>query len=199
MNNCYLLVILWLLLSSVIAQAGSSPTGFQDKPISRQFTDDELQAWKEISSRAGRFSVMMPGQPEETLQAFENKNPAFLTKLKTSVAMYGVWYRDYPNPLTDPERIRFALKFARDYALSGLKSKLLAESETKLDDIIGLGSTIELKEGLIWKTRNYLLGRRFYQVSIWVSARDYPKRRDYYDHLADKFFSSFKIMRGAVA
>src|SRR5687767_9917602 len=106
MKNCYLLVVSWLLLLGLVAQAGSSPAATQDKSVSRQFAEDEPQAWQEISSGAGRFSVMMPGRPEEKILESEGKSPAYMTKLRTSVAIYGVWYRDYPHPLTDPKRIR---------------------------------------------------------------------------------------------
>ena len=178
MSSYHFLLVPLMMSSIVSAQPRVLTIKHQGQPTLNRFAEDDPRAWKEITSDAGRFSVLMPGQPQQTVQEFGGKNPAHMTKLKTTAAVYMVWYRDYPLVVTDPERIKLLLTFTRDYTLQGTKGKLLAEADITLGDIIGHESTMEMPEGLIWKLRGYLVGKRFYQVSIWISAEDYPKRKD---------------------
>lgn len=167
-------------------------------------------AWKEFSSDAGGFTVLMPGTPDSTTVAVETpagKLPHALYSLITGAAAYVVSYTDHPHKSEDPEAVKRALDAGRDYVLAhdpSLKVKLLGERETALEGHPGREWLFH-GEGFVLRARAFFVNGRIYQLSLsgppgmaFKNGRpsaDPGDRTDFFERISAKFLDSFRLAR----
>jgi hypothetical protein len=138
--------------------------------------------FKEFTSEAGRFAVLMPGKPQEHKQTINKiDNYAFSVEAGGG-RTFAVSYFDLPPTLTIP-----ADKAVAAYA-GGRKGKVTNEKKvTLLDEYPGREADVELPNGSVSRIRVFTVKQRQYQVIVdgpaaFVHSPD-----------ADKYFNSFKV------
>lgn len=165
----------------------------------RAAKSDKAKAWKEISSREGGFSVLMPGTPERLVQRLPTPDgkvmEVVIHSLRTS-NQYGVIYADYPVDVSAPGAARLVLDEVVKDAFAEVKSVTLDEREISLGAHPGRALTQRLAEGQIMHVRMYLVGPRLYQVAVTLPGADGAdaatlKSRE---ETAAKFLDSFKLL-----
>jgi hypothetical protein len=148
---------------------------------------------EEFTSRAGGFTVLMPGKPKEKEQTVktpagkEIKRLSYLIDQKTSG--YLVFVSDIPGlDKADAKALDKALEDGRKRAEASTKGKLLSEKKVKLEDKHpGLEFQISRPKNGIYRSRIYIANGRLYQLVVFG-----PKEVAT-SELADKFLDSFKL------
>lgn len=133
--------------------------------------------WDVFTAPDGRFTVLMPGQPERETQIQktymgEINLEMFVAEPPKQQVAYLVVYNDFPynyGAVTDPEII---LNNARDMALKTTKSKLIRQSSIRTYSGIP-GKEIEYINagGRITRNRMYVLDGRLYQVMVMTNRQ----------------------------
>lgn len=145
------------------------------------------ETWSEFISDEGRFSVLMPGVPEESKQTVDSQPGPYTTHLvvlKGQKNVYLVGWVDY-DPRFNFNR-QAELEANRDNFVKGVKATLTASRVLKIDGYQAIEFTAETPER-VFRSRVYMVGRRPYQIVIGS-----PKGVD--DSLnVYKFFNSFKV------
>ena len=144
-------------------------------------------AWAKFTSAEGRFTVFMPGTPENQVQTTPSDIGPYTTSfftLKRPRHVFLIGYVDYdPSFKFDPQA---ELAANRDHFIKNLKGTLLTSRNLTIDGYAALEFTAETPER-IFKSRVYIVGRRPYLIVIGS-----PKDVD--DTLAvNRFFNSFKV------
>lgn len=144
----------------------------------------QTQEWTKFSSTEGRFSVLMPSQPESDERAKDTPVGRVVMHFFTTRAAGGVFvvsYADYPVGEAKRE-----LDANRDSFLKGMKATLVSESDIKLQDNPGRDIKAE-RDQLSIKSRMYLVGKRYYQL-VAITPATLPGNIE-----ADKFLTSFEL------
>lgn len=154
------------------------------------------QQWKEFNSAKGKFSVMFPGNPAETVQPTDTdfgKLDIHMFLLKHKNSAYFVSYNEYPVEHLEKERIDSMLQLIRPSVLRAVEeSQLLTQTTVVRDSFPGMQFTFSFQEGQMkGKHQSFLVGRRFYQIMMITPAEEF------YDNENDQFFDSFKFYKGA--
>ena len=158
------------------------------------FANDQI-SWRDFSSAQGRYSIIMPGAPDDQtltidttagpidkhLALFENRSGAFV-----------VIYADYPASLArqaDPQQL---LDDERDNAIAATKGALFNERRLALDGHPGREIKIDIPgDGAlpagVMTVRYYLVGDRLYEITVVT-----PKTRPAPD-ITQKFLDSFQL------
>lgn len=156
------------------------------------FLNAQEPTWKEFRSNEGGFSVLMPGTPTpnkvtvNTTSGVEEANMFSLSD--ESLDEYIVAYSKYPK--TDSKEVSTGKLFdkARDGILLVQQGKLLNEAAITLDGFSGRSIAVERPDGVITTARFYVVGDRFYQLSVNAKTNERepeaPKR----------FLDSFKLL-----
>lgn len=156
------------------------------------FLNAQEPTWKEFRSNEGGFSVLMPGTPTpnkvtvNTTSGVEEANMFSLSD--ESLNEYIVAYSKYPK--TDSKEVSTGKLFdkARDGILLVQQGKLLNEAAITLDGFSGRSIAVERPDGVITTARFYVVGDRFYQLSVNAKTNERepeaPKR----------FLDSFKLL-----
>lgn len=144
--------------------------------------------WAKFTSTDGRFSVLLPGKPEEnkdTQNSPYGPYTVYLFTAKGTGEIFLVGWVDY-----DP-KFRFdnqkELEANRDNFAKGVNAKVLETTPVKLGVNPGIEFTAESAEAF-FRSRVYIVGRRPYQL-IAVRAKggqDSPN--------VERFFSSFEVI-----
>ena len=121
--------------------------------------------WINYSSTAGRFSILMPAQPQVQEKPMDTPagkliNYVFLA-LKGNAA-YGISYVDYPSTITDPQAV---LNSVRDGAISGVKGTLTSGKEITHKGYPGREFQASIQGG-VYTSRIYLVKSRLYQMVV---------------------------------
>ena len=156
------------------------------------FLNAQEPTWKEFRSNEGGFSVLMPGTPTpnkvtvNTTSGVEEANMFSLSD--ESLDEYIIAYSKYPK--TDSKEVSTGKLFdkARDGILLVQQGKLLNEAAITLDGFSGRSIAVERPDGVITTARFYVVGDRFYQLSVNAKTNERepeaPKR----------FLDSFKLL-----
>lgn len=147
--------------------------------------------WKEFSSEEGRFSILMPGTPEEEQGdvggARQRDVKMFSVQRKLQQQGFMVSYSDLPG--VDPEggaEVKILDSVSKN-ALQASKGKLIREKTITLDGIPGQELEIQVPDNGFIITRQYLFQTRLYQITLTsLAGRPDPA-------VVAKFFDSFKI------
>lgn len=156
--------------------------------------DDKTPSWAEFTSKAGSFSALFPGKPQESKETVSKDGPPqFQYVVGGPTGAYLVSYQDNPNLVNAGKALQDkALQTARDGAQRATQGKLLRSKEIKLDNVHpGLEFEFEIPHGAggVYRSRAYLVKDRLYQV-IAVGQKDFATSKD-----ADRFLGSFKLLK----
>jgi hypothetical protein len=177
------------LISSVSAQEHSSrppklppnTSGPSTPPVASNGT------WTKFTSDEGRFSVVMPGVPEDKVETKPSDHGPYTTRLfilRNQEHVFLIGYVDY-----DPSfnfNLQAELEMNRDNFIKGLGVTLLTTRSLKIDGYSVLEFTAEGPQK-IFTSRVYMVGRRPYQLVIGS-----PKGADDSVNI-NRFFNSFKV------
>jgi hypothetical protein len=155
-------------------------------------TPAQDQKWKPFSSKAGGFSVLVPGVPTEKDQAITTLAGVINCKMYEVTLAQGALvtaYNDLPQKV-QPGGEKAVLDGARDGAVANVKGKLLSDKDIKLGTAPGREVEIDVQGKARIRTRIYLVnGSRMYQVMVVGANADFPASKD-----ANRFLDSFKLI-----
>jgi hypothetical protein len=155
--------------------------------------------WKPFASRAGGFTVLMPGAPNQSQQTIRTKVGPIKVQLfqtfRPNQAGYVVGYSDLPaNAIKTPGDVNDFLAGAITGFTQSSKGKLLSQRNINLGSYPGREFKVQLSQGVIVKSRFYLVDRRrFYQVFVVTD-----KEQDLVKSI-DGFLTSFKLAKNSSA
>jgi hypothetical protein len=143
--------------------------------------------WTKFTSEPGRFSVFMPGTPEEKVETTPSEHGPYTTHLfvlrhPRNVFLMG-WV-DY-DPSFNFNR-QAELDANRDQFVKNLQATLLTTRNLTIDGYPALEFTAELPQR-VFKARVYMVGRRPYLIVVGS-----PKGIDD-SPIVNRFLNSFKV------
>lgn len=146
--------------------------------------------WHVFTSKAGGFSILMPGNPSERVRPTHDASnrlvPTHTFGVETSAAGYFVDYADQFQEERDPAG---ALEEAANAGVQFTHGKLLSKRRLQLDGCPGLEYRVESEyQGSTYVWRGYFRKRRFYQVSVFRNKGDAFTAAD------ERFLSSLKLI-----
>jgi hypothetical protein len=187
-----------LLLAVLGAATGCSKKG-QPRIVAIDSTLATKSAprWEEFTHSAGRYTVLMPGAPQETVQdvptpAGKMKLTSTAVELKDEGKVFAVLFADY-DPRADYSDEAFAHRVIEAVLAGSVRSRkgeVRKQAKIKLGSHHGQECLFDTAGGAE-KTlaRVYLVGNRLYQlVSSW------PVRAGATSADAEKFCNSFKVL-----
>ena len=154
----------------------------QDKP-----------AWKTFTSKEGRFSVLLPGEPKETKQNIGSADKMVIQTqylIEQGNLGYLVSFQDTPG-LEKPEMHAKVLDNGRDGAVKNLNGKLLSETKLTLDKkYIGLECLIDVpKFKGLYRLRMFIVGDRLYQLVV-LGPKEVVTSKE-----SDQYLDSFQLTK----
>jgi hypothetical protein len=158
----------------------------------RSRSDAAPPGWKEFSDRAGRFSVLLPGDPvtsEETIHTRAgNVNLYVFTLYHGSVnELYSVQYMDYPDQLMQGKTAEQLLKDAGTVDAFNMNGKVVREQALPLEQRPGREVHFETA-AVAARIRLCLVERRLYKtVAMWPKSRAFSPDDE-------RFLASFRLM-----
>jgi hypothetical protein len=147
-----------------------------------------LGGWARFTSDVGRFSVVMPGIPEDKVETTPSDHGPYTTHLfilRNEQNVFLIGYVDY-DPSFNFNR-QAELEMNRDNFIKGLSATLLTTRSLRIDGYAVLEFTAENAQK-VFTSRVYMVGRRPYQIVVGS-----PKGVDDSVNI-NRFFNSFKIM-----
>lgn len=206
-------LLLFVLASTsalCFAQRGK-PSG-EPPPPPAPAVEYNPNAWKELASPEGRFSVRMPAEPklnsEEVGTAF-GKIPARYYTATTGVGGYMAGYSDFPKHSEEPQFISAVLDGARDKVLAAdAGRKLLGEQEVTVEGFPAREWLIADKS-LLFRAETFLAQGRFYQLLFVAplnvafnngrASANAADRTVFYEDICRRFFGSFRLLPASAA
>jgi hypothetical protein len=157
----------------------------------------EATGWREFTSDEWGFSMMLPGEPEESTISTPGVIPAVSHQFLAvhGVSRYGVAITDYPEgaffPPTDEER----LDFGRNSVLAAFKAKgltvtLSGDTPVEISGRKGREFRVEAEGMGFVRSRIFWEGRRLYQVKVASNPKFLNARA------AEYFLDSFRLKEG---
>ena len=143
--------------------------------------------WAKFTSDQGRFSVLMPGVPEDKVETTPSDHGPYTTHLyvlRNQRNVFLIGYVDY-DPSFNFNR-QAEMEMNRDNFIKGINATLLTTKSLTIDGYQVLEFTAEGQQR-IFRSRVYMVGRRPYQIVI-----GYPKGVDETANI-NRFFNSFKV------
>lgn len=174
----------------------SSPTNTPTAtptPTAASPTPNNDIAWQDYQSAAGKFSLQVPGKPQE--QSQEQSTEAGKVKVNMVITEannsgYFVGYADVPDQSAAPVDIQKSLAESIKSSVTNINGELKSDQEYKLGafpcrdfDAAGKVQTTDV----IMKGRFCIAENRMYQVFA-IGSKDNLDPKD-----AERFISSFKI------
>jgi hypothetical protein len=146
--------------------------------------------WKQFSSKEGRFSVQLPGDPKQGKQSIDTQAGKidmhlFTYEVSKEVA-YIVIFNDYPAAIVEKANKNKMLDGARDGAVKKVKGTLRGEKKLTMNGSPGREVVVDTPQ-LSFRNKMFMVKNRLYQVMAVT-----PKGKD---STADvmKFLNSFKL------
>jgi hypothetical protein len=183
MKRCLAVSLLLLTISAVAySQEHSQPTA--SAPPNKSAPIEQLTTT--FNSDLGRFSILMPTTPTESISKTESEHGPYTsyTYIAKGQSVYAIGWVDY-DPSFNFNRIG-ELEANRDNLIKGLKATLVSTKTLTLDGYQAIEFTAETAEQSL-KSRVYLVGRRPYQL-LTVTKKGLDDSNN-----TDHFFASFKI------
>ncbi|MEK6256075.1 MAG: hypothetical protein N2C13_02000 [Chloroflexota bacterium] len=152
----------------------------------------EQVGWREFTSQAGGFSIMMPGDPDEQSQLTATEfgtTEAVTFIVDNPGAGYSAIYANYPTGLIQAYPVGVILDGISFGVVTQSEGELVRNSTITFDGYEGRELEIAAPIGeSILRVRIYLIGNRVYQISVVTSA----VRQSSEDTV--RFFDSFKLL-----
>ena len=192
MKRFLALLITTLVLSlSVAAQEHTRPPKTTTPPrapnVPTETPTIAAPGWTKFTSEEGRFSVLMPGTPEDKVETTPSDHGPYTTHLlilRQPRNVFLIGWVDY-DPSFNFNR-QTELEMNRDNFVKGVNARLIETRATRIDGYPALEFTAE-NANRIFRSRVYMVGRRPYQLVIGS-----PKGIDDTVNI-NRFFNSFKI------
>lgn len=150
---------------------------------------------KEFSSKAGRFSVLLPGTPQQSTVPEPGGNDGAVMQYQFTVdagnGALVVSYQDNPNLKgASDERLQEALARVQDKVRAGFGGNPVSSKPIKLAGRFpGLDYQCDIPAaGGIYRSRSYLVDTRLYQV-IAVGAKEFATSPQ-----TEQVLGSFKLL-----
>jgi hypothetical protein len=150
-------------------------------------------SWKDFSSAEGKFSVLMPGTPQNHSQSLNSPFGPVTTYAfvySNNDSAFAVSYTDYPQDPTRGINTQKVLDGARNSLLAKPGGTLIGESSISLGSYPGREVQMVTAEGdgkHALRTRVYLVNSRLYQVMVVLPNEEASSEN------AVKFLDSFKL------
>ena len=167
--------------------AQPKPTPWPTKPTPTPTMDPG--DWVRFDSAPGRFSVLMPETPKDTVETTPSDHGPYTTYLfiaRDERNVYLIGWVDYDVKFNFNRQSE--MEANRDNFVKGVKATLTGSRLLTIDGFSVLEFTADTVDRT-FKSRVYMVGRRPYQIVI-----GYPKE-DATTAPVAKFFNSFKISR----
>lgn len=139
---------------------------------------------KEFKPAKGGFSVRMPGTPKSQV----NEGVTIHTAQKDSV-LYIVGHGDYPEATIKAKGADGVLDADRDSFARSVNGKVVSEKKETLDGNPGRNIRISTDSGAHFQVREFLVGRRLFQV-VTGGAKEALESQ-----AARDFHASFKLVK----
>jgi len=187
----------WIfLLICVFLLSPSSQTGVAQTPST---ADSQSQSadWEEFSFPNGQFVVSMPAKPKSQSIPLDSKPGSLVANILAvdkEGESYAVTYVEFPNRVDDSAKSKAVLDGIVEKELVKVAGQLINQTDVALSGFSGREVRIEVVDGF-WVDRFYLVGRRIYFVSAFVSKirRDTKEITEPQNALIRKYFDSFKV------
>jgi len=169
-----------------LAQSTSQKQQPNDKP------------WQELVSTDGRFSVLMPGTPQEQFVPVPGQivsSEVHLYLVTTDVATYAVLYSDLPDAAKDPDLLKTLFESGSDRLAGNGLFRMISEKDISSGKTLGREWVTEYGRAQVIKSRAFYRNERLYQIIFAAPQVDGMSAElvKFYDGLSSKFFSSFKF------
>ena len=165
-------------------------------------------AWKEFSSREGRFSIRFPGTPVAVASTIQTSQGAVSTHkflLKLPESYYHISYLDYPTYADTDEFASKTLQAGRDGMLANNQSmELIGERQVTQNGFKGSEYLILQNKFSFGIIRAFVIHGRLYQLGVLAPTdaafrRAQPSARaedrtEFFNLLATRFLDSFKLL-----
>ncbi|MDQ2855654.1 MAG: hypothetical protein M3R68_04955 [Acidobacteriota bacterium] len=185
-----------LILFGTIALLITPAIGLGQNGRSQPSTiESNSSAWQEFSSDKGRYSVLMPGRPTAKTISIPIEGlqiNMYMQSLKTTIR-YSVSYYDLPVKVEDPDEIKKFLLNTKRGGISGIHGRLLEDREIKLGMYQGYYVTLLTPDDSVLRSKSFLVGQRFYQVTINTPKEPVPGKSRFFQEVATRFLDSFKL------
>jgi hypothetical protein len=172
----YWLLLLTLLNSGIYCSAQSNKPANAPPAPHLPAGEYNLQSWKEFSSLAGRFSVLLPGIPTEEVQAIDTAigkvNMHSFSLLASS--HYTIMYVDYPLLIEEPNKVNIHLDSGRDQALKNVKGQIIEEKKINLDGHPGRYLKIQTVNGFLIRSKIIAVKNRVYTLALLTKEQNAP-------------------------
>jgi len=126
--------------------------------------------WRLFQDPAGKFAVLMPGQPQQRKQTQQtrlgNLEVNTFAVEQPGLSAHLVTYTDFPVEFiraADPNKL---LDNGRDEVVRRVQGRLLNESRINLNGAPGRELKLKAPGGLIIQSRIYLVNQRLYQLIV---------------------------------
>lgn len=184
-----------LLLVLLITLGLSSTLGAQEHTTRPPNTSASPEAslannggWTKFTSEKGRFSVLMPGVPEDKVETTPSEHGPYTTHLfilRQQGNVFLIGWVDY-DPSFNFNR-QAELEMNRDNFVKGVNATLLDTRSLTIDGYPALEFSAEVS-GRVFRSRVYMVGRRPYQIVI-------GSQKGVDDSVnVNRFFNSFKVI-----
>lgn len=189
----------WLLLLALFSY-GLHCSAQSDKPASKPprlpAGEYNLQSWKEFSSAAGRFSVLLPGVPTEEVQAIDTAigkiNMHSFSLLASS--HYTIMFVDYPLLIEEPNKVNMHLDSGRDQVVKNVKGQIIEEQKINLDGHPGRYLKIQTGSGFLIRSKIIAVKNRVYTLALLTKEQNAPAVVIRFNEgAAAKFLDSFTL------
>lgn len=157
-------------------------------------TRAEDPAWKTFTSKAGRFSISLPGKPAEMKQQVSAPTGKlelhFFTVAPAEGSAYVLYYYDYPKGAIKEDKREGLIESVCDGYVKQVGGKQVARTKVTLgkEKHPGREVVVEMPEKKqFYRARVYLAGNRLYQV-MTMGPNDFARGKK-----ADEFFDSFRV------
>ncbi len=147
------------------------------------------QGWRTYTSEEGKFSVLLPGQPETGTRPVGVDWPtaaAHVINLQTPPAAYIIAYFDIRTVPSTADEVKRVLDETRDRLVKMYSLKLERESDKTGWGFPGRELRMSDRQGKPFLSRIALVRERVYHVSVAL-LKDDPRSAD-----VDRFFNSFR-------
>ena len=145
--------------------------------------------WKTYTSRDGKFTILLPGEPTTGYRPIDMDSPnsvTYVINLQTPSAAYIIAYFDLPAAPSDSAKIKKTIDDTRDRIVKMYSLKL--ESESDIESTSYPGSALKMKtpDGKEFLSRIFLVSRRVYHISIVLLSKEGESSN------MTRYFDSFK-------
>jgi hypothetical protein len=204
----FALLVGTICASILVAQADKSkPIVIMQEPPAPA-VEYNPNAWKEFSSREGRFSIRFPGTPVVVASTMQTSQGAVSTHkflLKLPESYYHISYLDYPTYADTDEFVSKTLQAGRDGMLANNKTmELVGERQVAQNGFKGSEYLILQDKFSFGIIRAFVIHGRLYQLGVLAPAdvafrRAQPSARaedrtEFFNLLATRFLDSFKLL-----